>query len=96
MNNPAFRKALHIRDDAPYWNDCSDIDYTKDPGYTYHLYPKILKNNIRVLKFSGDVDSIVPITGTLYWINELQKELNLPTIEEWRAWYKPGETGEEP
>jgi len=62
-----------------------------------------LKNNIRVLKFSGDVDSIVPITGTLYWINELQKELSnifnnvdLPTIEEWRAWYKPGETGEEP
>ncbi|CAD8186613.1 unnamed protein product [Paramecium pentaurelia] len=95
LNNAAFRKALHIRDDAGYWNDCSNIDYKKDPGATYHLYPKLLKNGIRILKFSGDVDSIVPITGTLYWIDKLQKELNLPTIEEWRPWYKPGEKGSE-
>jgi uncharacterized protein (DUF111 family) len=34
-----------------------------------------LKNKIRILKFSGDVDAIVPITGTMFWIDKLQKEL---------------------
>lgn len=80
LNNKAFRKvnlylyiqqALHIRDDAGEWWDCADIDYDPTPGASYHLYPKILKEGIRILKFSGDVDAIVPITGTLYWIDKL-------------------------
>jgi hypothetical protein len=27
------------------------------------------------MHFSGDIDSVVPITGTLYWISLLQNEL---------------------
>ncbi|CAD8177172.1 unnamed protein product [Paramecium octaurelia] len=96
LNNAELRKALHIRDDAGYWKDCRSIDYTQDLRSSYYLYPKLIKNGIRILKFSGDLDSIIPITGTLYWIEKLQKELNLPTLEEWRPWYKPGDKGSEP
>lgn len=49
--------------------------YSVNPKGSYFLYEKILKNKIRILKFSGDVDAIVPITGTMFWIDKLQKEL---------------------
>ena len=34
----------------------------------------MIENGIKILKYSGDVDAVVPITGTLYWINKLQLE----------------------
>lgn len=30
-----------------------------------------MKSGIRILKFSGDVDGVVPITGTFFWLNNL-------------------------
>lgn len=74
FTNPAFRKALNINDKSPEWTDCNDRVYEmyeKDPRSTYHIYPELIKNHIRILKFSGDVDGVVPITGTVYWINKL-------------------------
>lgn len=30
-----------------------------------------MAKGIKILKFSGDVDGVVPITGTIYWIEKL-------------------------
>ena len=41
-----------------------------------------LQSNIRMLVFSGDVDAIVPVTGTMTWLTKL----GLPILEEKRQW----------
>jgi serine carboxypeptidase-like clade 2 len=52
------------------------------------LYEKLIKSGLRIWKFSGDTDAVVPITGTLFWINKLQNEFSLRTLVPWRVWYK--------
>lgn len=32
------------------------------------IYPELIKNNLRIWVYSGDVDADVPITGTLAWL----------------------------
>ncbi|CAK64117.1 unnamed protein product (macronuclear) [Paramecium tetraurelia] len=88
LRDDEFRKYLNIHPQSDQWAKCQSLNYTKDPRATYHLYPKIMAKGIKILKFSGDVDGVVPITGTIYWIEKLQKELNLPTIQQWRPWFK--------
>ncbi|CAD8113648.1 unnamed protein product [Paramecium primaurelia] len=93
FTNPEFVKAINVDTSKlkKEWEDCSStIKYTKDPRATYYLYPKLIKSGIRILKFSGDVDGVVPITGTFFWLNNLQNEMGLHTIEPWRSWTIPG------
>lgn len=55
-NDSAFIQALNIdTTKSPLWNECSSLDYTKDQRQSYYLYPKLIKNNIKLLKFSGEV-----------------------------------------
>jgi len=72
-------KLIHVRTDI-VWQICAPWkaeDYVMDPRASYYLYSKLMKNSVRILHFSGDVDAVVPITGTLFWINQLQNELRI-------------------
>lgn len=51
---------------------------------SYWIYPLLIKENLRVWIYEGDVDCSVPITGTLMWITKLKEEFGLPVIEPWR------------
>lgn len=42
-----------------------------------------LKGEYRMLKFSGDTDGAVPLTGTRHWIEDLKRTI----LEEWRPYY---------
>lgn len=46
------------------------------------LYKELLQSGIRILIYSGDIDAILPITGTRNWL----KDLNLPIKSPWRSW----------
>lgn len=35
----------------------------------------------------------MPITGTIWWLNQLRLDLNLDIIDNWRPWYKQGAAG---
>ena len=59
---------MNIRVESDEWAKCQSLNYTKDPRASYYLYPKIMKRGVKILKFSGDVDGVVPITGTVAWI----------------------------
>ncbi|CAK64347.1 unnamed protein product (macronuclear) [Paramecium tetraurelia] len=85
------RTLLNIVQQSPKWVACSVNfqDYQINPNGSLDIYPTIIKNNIRVLILSGDVDGVVPIAGTLYWIDKLQNSLQLNTIKPWRPWYIP-------
>jgi len=45
---------------------------------SYWIYPLLIKEKLRVWVYSGDVDSSVPITGTMIWIKRMREEFNLP------------------
>ncbi|KAM3141613.1 hypothetical protein pb186bvf_006218 [Paramecium bursaria] len=95
LTDDAWLTLTHIdKTKSAAWQECSDDVFPvfkKDPRGSYYLYPKLIKNDIKILKFSGDIDAVVPITGTLYWINKLQQEYNIQTIQEWKAWTVPGD-----
>jgi carboxypeptidase C (cathepsin A) len=64
--------------------------YESAKNASYWLYPTLLRENLRVWVYSGDVDGNVPVTGTLNWIQRLRDEHGMPIIESWREWWMPG------
>ena len=49
------------------------------------LYPRLIAAGLRVWIFSGDVDGIVPTSGSRTWVEGLK----LKEPEHWRAWLLP-------
>ncbi|CAD8089514.1 unnamed protein product [Paramecium primaurelia] len=98
LRSNKVRNLLHIKVESPEWEVCSRkfVDYKENPKGSYYLYKEILKNQIRVLIYSGDVDAVVPVTGTMFWINKLQTELSLLTLSPWRPWYVEGKREVDP
>jgi len=84
-NRADVKKALNVRADITF-EVCSDDvgnNYEQDHEKgSFFLYPKLVKSGIKILKYSGDTDSVVPFNGTEKWI----KKLNLPILEKWRSW----------
>jgi cathepsin A (carboxypeptidase C) len=59
MNSPEVRKALHIPDNLPPWDICSDkitTTYGKIYGNMTPFIKKIIENQVRVLLYYGDTD----------------------------------------
>ncbi len=48
------------------------------PNSSYWIYPLLMKEKLRVWVYSGDVDSSVPITGTMKWMIRMREEFNIP------------------
>lgn len=57
---------------------------------SYWIYPILMKEDIRIWIYSGDVDADVPIPGTLHWLTKFREEHNLPMIDPWREWWVKG------
>ncbi|CAO2199109.1 unnamed protein product [Urochloa humidicola] len=93
-NLPEVQKAMHANvTGIPYpWVGCSDpiYDYWKDsPKSMLPIYRELIAAGIRIWVFSGDTDSVVPLTGTRYSIDAL----SLPTVSSWYPWNQDGEVG---
>jgi serine carboxypeptidase-like clade 2 len=88
LNRPDVRQALHVRSDAGPWSVCTDeIDYSVDDVLSsmLPLYPRLIAAGLRVWVFSGDVDGIVPTSGSRAWVEGLR----LKELEHWRPWLVP-------
>jgi serine carboxypeptidase-like clade 2 len=94
MNRPEVQAAIHANESLGYkWEDCSMIvNYSRSdlltsmiPVYQYLM----AQPNLRMLVFSGDVDAIVPVTGTRKWL----ASLDMPITEAWRPWTVNGQVG---
>jgi len=82
LNTPSVQAAIHVAFPNYTWNGCSDVlnyNYSDVEKSVIPLYEVFLQNNINVLIYSGDVDAIVPVTGSRIWIAELQR----PVIQSW-------------
>jgi len=84
LNIPEVKAAIHA-EPSINWVGCSSVvnySYTDLLSSMLPVYQSLLTKDIKILVYSGDVDGIVPITGTRLWLNAL----NLQTTETWRPW----------
>ncbi|KAM1135468.1 hypothetical protein ACFX2I_044495 [Malus domestica] len=52
------------------------------------LIGELVKSGIRVLIYSGDQDSIIPLTSTRTLVNGLARDLGLQTNVAYRVWFE--------
>jgi len=79
LNQPDVQLAIHANISYP-WVQCSNIvNYSRPDLLTpiLDVYRQLI-GNIRILVYSGDVDAIVPITGTRMWLDELALNITAP------------------
>lgn len=94
FNLPEVQAALHANVTAlPYpWKTCSDVVgnyWTDSPLSMLPIYRELIAAGLKIWVFSGDTDSVVPVTATRYSIDALK----LPTVTNWHAWYDNGKVG---
>lgn len=83
MNLPEVQNAMHAR--PTEWTQCSSVvDYSYEDLLSSMLptYEYLIKAGLELVVFSGDVDAIVPVTGTLNWL----AELDLDIVSPWAPW----------
>lgn len=93
FNSAEVKKALNIPSDLTQeWELCSDqtgfFQYRKLQIGSYWIWES-LKGKYRMLKYSGDTDGAVPLTGTMRWIDALNRTI----LEPWRPYFTTNSTG---
>jgi len=90
LNKPEVKQAIHVKSNID-WDICTEqINYqTNDTVTMLPIYKELIKNNIRVLVYSGDTDGSVPFVGTQKWITSL----NLERKSLWRQWRVKSDEG---
>lgn len=88
FNRPDVQKAMHANTTGiPYpWVGCSDplfLNWKDSATTVLPIYQELLEAGLQLWVFSGDADSVVPVTGTRYALSSL----NLPVVVPWYSWY---------
>ncbi|KAK9054610.1 hypothetical protein SSX86_025689 [Deinandra increscens subsp. villosa] len=97
LNRRDVHRAMHARlVGVRKWDVCSNIlDYEllniEIP--TINIVGSLIKEGIRVLVYSGDQDSVIPLMGSRALVNRLATELGLKTTVPYRAWFEGQQVG---
>ncbi|KAK2970593.1 hypothetical protein RJ640_011782 [Escallonia rubra] len=97
LNRKDVQKAFHARlVGVKRWLVCSNIlDYElldlELPTIT--IVGKLIKAGIPVLIYSGDQDSVIPLTGSRTLVDGLAEELRLNTTAPYRVWFAGMQVG---
>uniref|UniRef100_M1CFX3 Carboxypeptidase n=3 Tax=Solanum tuberosum TaxID=4113 RepID=M1CFX3_SOLTU len=90
LNSAEVQKALNVRRIPYSWAPCASHLHWKDSPYTVLLvFQELMQSGIRVWIYSGDTDSVLPVTTTRYDINKIK----IPVKTPWYSWYFQGEVG---
>ncbi|GJM87115.1 hypothetical protein PR202_ga03039 [Eleusine coracana subsp. coracana] len=93
-NRMDVQRAMHANTTGiPYrWTACSDvlIKTWQDSEFSMlPTYKMLMKAGLRISVFSGDTDSVVPVTATRFSISHL----GLKIKTRWYPWYSAGQVG---
>ncbi|KAB2091057.1 hypothetical protein ES319_A03G164800v1 [Gossypium barbadense] len=97
LNRQDVQKALHARLVGVHkWAVCSSVlDYElldlEIPTVT--IVGRLVKAGIPVMVYSGDQDSVIPLTGSRKLVNRLAEELGLKTSVPYRVWFEGQQVG---
>ncbi|KAK1370452.1 Carboxypeptidase [Heracleum sosnowskyi] len=84
LNRPEVQEALHAnaRKLDNDWEECRELFWSDSPFTIIDLLQEFMANGLRVWIYSGDTDSVVPVTSTKYSL----KTLNLQVKTFWHPW----------
>ncbi|KAK7278978.1 hypothetical protein RJT34_24019 [Clitoria ternatea] len=92
LNRKDVQEALHAKlVGITEWSTCSEVlkyDMQNLEIPTISILGRLAGSGIRVLVFSGDQDSVIPLIGTRSLVNGLAKEFGLNTTVSYRAWFE--------
>ncbi|XP_030939419.1 serine carboxypeptidase-like 45 [Quercus lobata] len=97
LNRKDVQNALHARLVGVHkWLVCSNIlkyELLNLEIPTISLVGELIKNGIPVLVYSGDQDSVIPLTGSRTLVHGLARELSLNTTVPYRVWFVGKQVG---
>ncbi|EOY03676.1 Serine carboxypeptidase-like 25 isoform 3 [Theobroma cacao] len=93
-NRPDVQKALHANTTGIHykWTACSEVlnrNWNDTDASVLPIYREMIAGGLRVWVFSGDVDSVVPVTATRYSLAQLKLTTKIP----WYPWYVKKQVG---
>uniref|UniRef100_A0A2N9IMS5 Carboxypeptidase n=1 Tax=Fagus sylvatica TaxID=28930 RepID=A0A2N9IMS5_FAGSY len=93
-NRPDVQKALHANiTKIPYkWTSCSEVlnrNWNDTAISILPIYREMIGGGLRIWVFSGDIDSVVPVTATRFSLAQLKLETKIP----WYPWYVKKQVG---
>lgn len=87
LNNPVVQKALHAR--VTTWLGCKNLHWKDAPVSMVPTLKWLMEHGLPVWLYSGDLDSVCPLTATRYSVGDL----GLAVTEPWRPWTANREVG---
>ncbi|KAK7318324.1 hypothetical protein RJT34_03023 [Clitoria ternatea] len=97
LNRQDVRKELHAKlVGVPKWDVCSNIldyDMLNLEVPTLPIVGSLVKAGVRVLIYSGDQDSVIPLTGSRTLVQKLARQLGLNTTVPYRVWFEGQQVG---
>ncbi|KAK7358699.1 hypothetical protein VNO77_00637 [Canavalia gladiata] len=97
LNRIDVQEALHAKlVGVRKWDVCSNIldyDMLNLEVPTLPVVGSIIKAGVRVLIYSGDQDSVIPLTGSRTLVQKLARKLQLNTTVPYRVWFEGQQVG---
>ncbi|KAG7571954.1 Alpha/Beta hydrolase fold [Arabidopsis suecica] len=95
-NHPEVQRAMHANRTAiPYkWTACSDSvfdnwNWRDSDNSMLPIYKELIAAGLRIWVYSGDTDSVIPVTATRFSLSKL----NLTVKTRWYPWYSGNQVG---
>ncbi|TYI72064.1 hypothetical protein E1A91_D07G033300v1 [Gossypium mustelinum] len=93
-NRPDVQKAMHANTTGiPYkWTACSDVlikNWNDSENSMLPIYKELIAAGLRIWVFSGDTDSVVPVTATRFSLSHLNLHIKTP----WYPWNSGNQVG---
>ncbi|XP_014507684.1 serine carboxypeptidase-like 45 isoform X2 [Vigna radiata var. radiata] len=97
LNRKDVQEALHAKlVGVRKWDVCSNIlnyDMLNLEKPTLPVVRSLIKAGVRVLIYSGDQDSVIPLTGSRTLVQKLARQLGLNTTVPYRVWFEGQQVG---
>ncbi|KAL6652799.1 hypothetical protein ACP70R_011724 [Stipagrostis hirtigluma subsp. patula] len=97
LNRKDVQQAMHARlNGVPNWTVCSSVLEYKQLDLeipTINIVGALVKAGVPVLVYSGDQDSVIPLTGSRTLVHRLAGRLRLNTTSPYRAWFQGNQVG---
>ncbi|CAL9100371.1 unnamed protein product [Musa textilis] len=97
LNRKDVQAALHANlFGVTKWTVCSSVieyELLNLEVPTISIVGSLVKSGIPVLVYSGDQDSVIPLTGSRTLVQRLANELGLKTTIPYRAWFEGEQVG---
>ncbi|CAH8385957.1 unnamed protein product [Eruca vesicaria subsp. sativa] len=95
-NRPDVQRVMHANQTAiPYiWTACSDAVFNNwnwrvSDNSMLPIYKELMEAGLRIWVYSGDTDSVIPVTATRFSLSKL----NLLVKTRWYPWYSGNQVG---